>query len=141
MFIVIFRFYNFFSLGRGILPRNRRKVLLQSEGHLEAPTASSHFSSFLAFFLDSLVQLWIFSSDFSRPPLRGCLPKSCATHCFRDVIDPGLFLSCGAEVASRLPCAESRGMSLLTADRSTCCGLARDSPLPCGQSQRSVSTA
>ena len=31
------------------------------------------------------------------------------------MIDPGFFLSCGAEVASRLPCAGPHGMSLLTA--------------------------
>ena len=51
----------------------------------------------------------------SWPPLGGCLPKICAAHCPRDMIDPGLLLSCGAEVAPGISCAGSRGVSLLIA--------------------------
>ena len=68
---------------------------------------------FFSCFLESIFQLS--SCGFLRPPFGHCRPKSRATHCPRDVIDPGLFLSCGAEVASRLLGAGSRGMSLLTA--------------------------
>ena len=56
----------------------------------------------------------VFSGDISRP-LGGCLLKSRAAHCLRDVIDPGFLLSCAAEVALGTPCAGFRGVSLLTA--------------------------
>ena len=32
---------------------------------------------------------WLFFGDLSQPSFRGCLPKSRATHCPRDMIDPG----------------------------------------------------
>ena len=101
------------SLGHVFPPRNRRQALLQGGGHLEAMLVSSPRFFFFSCFLESIFQLS--SCGFSRPPFGGCRPKSRATLCPRDVIDPGLFLSCSAEIASRLPCGGSRGMSLLTA--------------------------
>ena len=52
---------------------------------------------------------------FLRLPIRGCLPKSRATHNPRYVVIPGLFFLCGTEVAPRLPGAGTRKMSLLAA--------------------------
>ena len=52
---------------------------------------------------------------FLKLPIKGCLPKSRATHSPRDVVIPGLFLSCGTEVAPRLTAAGTRNMPLLTA--------------------------
>ena len=68
---------------------------------------------FFSCFLESIFQLS--SRGFLRPPFGGCRPKSRGTHCPRDVVDPGLVLSCGAEVASQSPSAGSRGMSFLIA--------------------------
>ena len=52
---------------------------------------------------------------FLRLSIRGCLPKSRATHSPRDVIILGLFLSCGTEVAPRRPGAGTRNMPFITA--------------------------
>ena len=52
---------------------------------------------------------------FLRLPIRGCLPKSRATHSPQYVVIPGLFLPCGMEVALRLHGAGTRKMALLTA--------------------------
>ena len=100
------------SLGYEFPPRNRFSALLQSRSRLEAPSASSH--RFLSSFSGLPRPAWLFSGDFSRPPLGGCLPKSRTGHCPRHKIDPGLLLSCRAEVAPGIPCAGSQGVSLLT---------------------------
>ena len=104
-----------FKIGAHILFFCRKGEMLYAPSRglrLEVMLSSSPRFFFFCF-LESIFQLS--SCGFLRPPFGGCRPKSRAKHCPRDVIDPGLFLSCGAEIASRFPGAGSRGMSLLTA--------------------------
>ena len=86
----------------------------------------------------------LFTAAFLRLLIRVCLPKSRATHSPRDVVIPGLFLSCGTEVAPRLPDAGTRNMQGHVRRASPhlqqpCCGLALGSLPLCGQSQGSGS--
>ena len=90
----------YLSLGHEFPPRYRRTSLLSS--------------LLILFILNFPVQLGSFFGRFSRLPLGGHLLKSRTAHSPRDMIDPGFLLSCGAGVAPRIPCAVSRGVSLVT---------------------------
>ena len=48
-------------------------------------------------------------------PIWGCLSEDRATHCHRDMIDPGLLPFGSAKVAPRIPDAGPRSVSLPTA--------------------------
>ena len=54
-------------------------------------------------------------ADFLRRPVGSCLPKGRTTHSSRDVVIPGLILSCGIDVESRLRSAGTRNMTLFAA--------------------------
>ena len=56
---------------------------------------------------------WSLNAASPRFPFWGCLTESRTTHCTRDVIDPGLLLSNGAEVIPQTPCADPRSVTLL----------------------------
>ena len=63
----------------------------------------------LFFFVSGLTRpVLLLIAAFLSLPIRGCLLKSRTTHSSRDVVIPGLILSCGTDVAPRLPSAGTR---------------------------------
>ena len=92
------------SLGHGIPPRNRRQRLLHGGGHFKAMQASP--PCFFIFVAGLTPPVLLCMAAFLRLPIRGCLPKGCATHSPRYVVIPGIFLPCGTEEAPRLPVQE-----------------------------------
>ena len=76
------------------------------------------FASPLCFFIyvAGITPLVLLSmAAFLRLPIRGCLPKGCATHSPRYVVIPGLFLPCGTKEAPWLSGAGTCKMPLLAA--------------------------
>ena len=74
-------------------------------GTLTAPTFSQC----------TLFPAWTLLAVPSRLPIWGCLSKCRATHSPRNMVIPGLLVSCSAEVATRFPRAGRRSVFLLAA--------------------------